>query len=402
MSKIRLGLSTVFMLILFGMFSAVAFAAQEQPFVPSSTHPAPNIYSADVNNDGSIGTQHTHGNFQNNTNSCANCHSVHNGNNDMLLMKDGDVELCMSCHDGTMGFYKVTDPSGAGVFDFDTNGHTSVSMHAVQSEDKKVASAPGSFNNGALDTQVLECSSCHNPHGSANDRLLNETVITKADGKANPFAFTTDATTGNKVPVPIGTQTIKLDLTNDPAFADINAATGDKGVKITKSTGPNSTNIYGNQNSKYYYSEFCASCHNDYLVSRSKPGSRPSNASLDEDHLKYAHSGNTGSAGRNCASCHYAHGTDERTLMDALGNKLADLTNPQGQYKWDTNTAIAYLKDLTPGQYGSSLKKYTNRAICFACHGGGLSTTIDPKYLVPDTSGHSATGYNFITKSSIK
>ena len=144
MSKIKLGLTTVFMLMLLGMFAAVAFAATVDPaFVPTSTNPAPNIHSADVNNDGTIGTQKTHGNFQNNTNACANCHSVHNGQTDMLLMKSGDKELCMTCHDGTMGFYNVNTASGAGVFNTDPT-HVSVSMHDVGAA-IKVGTAPGAI-----------------------------------------------------------------------------------------------------------------------------------------------------------------------------------------------------------------------------------------------------------------
>jgi len=229
MSKIRIGLSTALMLILLGMFSAVAFA--EDSFTSTSTHPAKNIYSADVNNDGSIGTQRTHGNFQNNTNSCANCHSVHNGENDMLLMKEGDSELCMSCHDGTMGFYDVTTASGAGVFEKEGSSHLSASMHNV-GESLKVSTAPGAYKNTS--TEELECSSCHNPHGSPNDRLLTEVVNTTTGATA----FATSLVNGVQTAVPKGTQTIKLDLTPDPNYAAINDVTGPNGVKITKSNGP--------------------------------------------------------------------------------------------------------------------------------------------------------------------
>lgn len=389
MSKLRVGLSAVFMLILLSMFSVGAFAAAPDPsFVPTSTHPAPNIYSADVNNDGSMGTQRTHGNFQNNTNACANCHSVHNGQNDMLLMKSGDTELCMSCHDGTMGFYDVKDPSGAGVFDVDASGkakpegHTSVSMHNV-SDGIKAATAPGAYLNKS--TNVLECSSCHNPHGSANDRLLNETV------NGNKFAKDNANT-----PAPTGTKTIELNLTNDDDFKAINDATGPNGVKVTKSAGPTTNKTFNLVESDVYYSQFCGACHDDYFAKRNvgtnqnpAPG-KPSAgdaayAAAHEKYGAYTHTTNSSKQGRNCASCHYAHGTDERTLMDALGNTIAEYTKPTeqgGKYGWTPEKATSYMKDISP--VSSSLKKFTNFAVCFACHGTSISTTIDPNIKGPD------------------
>lgn len=387
MSKIKLGVTTVFMLILLGMFSAVAFA--EDGFTPTSTHPAKNIYSADVNNDGSLGTQRTHGNFQNNTNSCANCHSVHNGENDMLLMKEGATELCMSCHDGTMGFYNVTAPSGAGVFDT-TNSHLSVSMHNVGAG-LKVSTAPGAFKNTSIDE--LECSSCHNPHGSPNDRLLNEVVNTVT----GPTAFATSLVNGVKTPVSKGTQTIKLDLTNDPNFQAINDATGPNGVKITKSNGPVNSTTYNGVYSTVYYSQFCGACHDDYFAKRNAGTStapvsgKPSTGIAA--HMTYTHTTNSEKQGRNCAACHYAHGTNASTMMDAIGKTAADYMKPvdQGGKGWTQAQAENFFKDVS--SEGSSLKKFTNRAVCFACHGPNISSTIDPQY--KDGSG------NLLGKSKI-
>jgi predicted CXXCH cytochrome family protein len=377
MSKIRLGLSTVFMLILLGMFSAVAFAAAPDPsFTPTSTNPAPNIHSADVNNDGSIGTQRTHGNFQNNTNSCANCHSVHNGETDTLLMKAGDTELCMSCHDGTMGFYNVTTPSGAGVFDT-TNSHLSESMHNV-GEGIKISTAPGAFKNTA--TTELECTSCHNPHGSPNDRLLNEVVNTTT----GPTAFATSLVNGVQTAVPKGNQTIKLDLTNDLNFQAINDATGPNGVKITTSAGPKSVVTYNGVNSISYYSQFCASCHDDYLTKSGTPKASASAPTHADGYGAYSHTTNSTSAGRSCASCHFAHGSNASIMMDALGNTAADYMKPvaQGGKGWTQDQAEAYFKDVSPE--GSSLKKFTNRVVCWTCHQSTHkidTNPVDPQYL---------------------
>jgi predicted CXXCH cytochrome family protein len=386
MSKLKISFSTLLMLILVGMFATLASAEE---FTPTSTHPAEveaadgnvtGIFVGDVDNFGKQSTHRTHGNFQNNTNSCANCHSTHNGEDEMLLMKDGEYELCMSCHDGTMGFYDVTAASGAGTFD---DSHLSSSMHNVDS-DLTVGSAPGKFASKTGDTAELECSSCHNPHGSANDRLLNETVAGKV--------FATSLVGGVQSPVPTGTKTITLELTDDPAYADINALTGTGGLKVTKSNGPKGVAGYNTVNDKIYYSQFCGACHDDYFAKRNAgtssnpmPG-KPSTGSpitAAHTHDTYTHTTNSASQGRSCAACHYAHGTDATTMKDAAGRTVTDLLklkDAAGKDLFTQETAEKYMSDVS--EKGSSLKKFTNMAVCFACHGPNIAKgQIDPTFL---------------------
>jgi len=328
MSKMKIGFSAIFTLILLSMF--VSFASAEEPFVPTPTNPAPDIYVGNVDNFGNEGSHRTHGNFQNNTNSCANCHSTHNGADARLLkFTSGEFEMCLSCHDGTLGFYNVLGQgAGAGTFN-DT--HESSSMHNVDGT-LAIGAAPGTINPG--NEEVLECSSCHNPHGSENDRLLKETVNSKSY-------------------IPEGGSAIKLSLTEDPAYAAINASTGPNGVKITKSVGP------AGDTDKTTYSAFCATCHDDYSASRS--------AGRTHSDL-YTHTSNSAKQGRNCASCHYAHGTDVTLLKDTAGKTIADLMKPtnQGGKGWTEKVAKDYMKDISAG--GSANKKYTNMAVCWSCH----------------------------------
>ncbi|KKK38805.1 hypothetical protein WQ57_07460 [Mesobacillus campisalis] len=81
-----------------------------------------------------------HGNFSNNTNSCANCHSTHNGNDPKLLGgkygADTAKNLCMACHDGTGGA-PMPDHADA------SNQHFAYS--------------------GGLEA-TYSCTTCHNPH----------------------------------------------------------------------------------------------------------------------------------------------------------------------------------------------------------------------------------------------
>jgi len=72
-------------------------------------------------------------------------------------------------------------------------------------------------------------------------------------------------------------------------------------------------------------------------------------------------------------------------MMDALGKTAKDYMKPvsEGGKGWTQTQAENYLKDVSA--QGSALKKFTNRAVCFACHGTSISTTIDSQYL--DGSG---------------
>jgi predicted CXXCH cytochrome family protein len=307
-----------------------------------------------IGNDGNPATHRTHGNFQNNSASCANCHSAHNGGTDMLLkFKDTELSMCMSCHDGTMGFYNVEVASSAGIFDFDSS-HKSSSLHNVD-DGVNVDKAPGAFKNVRA-TDEFACSSCHNPHGSANDRLLTVEIPT-ADGLPTGTPIVTMADLGS------GKQ-VGLNLVEDPAFTAFNATTGAGGIKITKANGASTANEVKN------FNNFCATCHDSYLTSRSAGKT----AGSYTDGHKYGHSTNSNSAGRNCASCHYSHGTDITTMKDSAGKTVADYVAGG----WDQAKAEAYMENVT-GTFNSTtdgytntkdsaLKKYTNNAVCLACH----------------------------------
>lgn len=337
MSKIKLGFTAVLTIFMLAMFSAAASAAE---FTPKPGNPAPGIYNSTIDNFGKTAQHKTHGDFQNNTNSCGNCHSAHSGkNNKLVKFQTSEADLCESCHDGTLGFYDVTKGQGEGAGIFDKNGE-SASMHDVDAN-VEISAAPGTTSDS---TEVLSCSSCHNPHGSANDRLLNSTV--------NGVDLT-----ANK---------IKLDLVPDPAYSDVNSA----GVIVTKSNGPVVTPVLDDKGNPVTdshgavmdttnavnYSLFCAACHDNYKTSRTDAYTAKNGESY------HTHNAVSGKAGRNCATCHYAHGTDINLLKDTAGNTVADLVKKG----WSESTAKEYMKDVNPD--GSHLKKFTNYAVCWACH----------------------------------
>jgi predicted CXXCH cytochrome family protein len=142
-----------------------------------------------VDNHGEKGAQRTHGEYQNNTNSCASCHQTHTAASKSLLFKDGVYSTCTACHDGTLGFYNVfgngDKASSAGTFGGTHDGNMSVHMAdgAV-----KMKAAPGGNPNGTGTwDKEFNCASCHSPHGSYSDRLLhynpnNMAATAPADG----------------------------------------------------------------------------------------------------------------------------------------------------------------------------------------------------------------------------
>lgn len=123
-----------------------------------------------------VNGQRTHGEYQNNTNSCASCHQTHTASGKKLLFKNGTYNTCTACHDGTLGFYNVFQASNAGTFGGNPDkavGNASVHMATGT---MKVSAAPGG-NRTSVDANTwgkdFTCASCHAPHGSYSDRLLN-------------------------------------------------------------------------------------------------------------------------------------------------------------------------------------------------------------------------------------
>jgi predicted CXXCH cytochrome family protein len=88
--------------------------------------------------------QRTHGEYMNNTNSCASCHQTHTGASAGLLFKDGEYATCTACHDGTLGFYNVmTGSNSAGTFGGTHDGN--MSAHLANGT-VKLSAAPGGNN----------------------------------------------------------------------------------------------------------------------------------------------------------------------------------------------------------------------------------------------------------------
>ena len=139
-------------------------------------------------------TQRTHGEYQNNTNSCASCHQTHTAAATNLLFKDGVYTTCTACHDGTLGVLNVFTGSSAGTFGGTIDG--GASMH-LPTGALQMSAAPGGNHTPVVAGKEgtgwdaeFTCASCHSPHGSYSDRLLNYNPNNIA---ATPYYFQTVA-----------------------------------------------------------------------------------------------------------------------------------------------------------------------------------------------------------------
>lgn len=86
-------------------------------------------------------------------NNALTCSSCHQSQNNQIF----STSTCISCHDGTLGFYNVNKKNGESPF------HSKSEFDGQQQKVRE--SEEGN--------RALTCSDCHNPHGSYSDRLLH-------------------------------------------------------------------------------------------------------------------------------------------------------------------------------------------------------------------------------------
>jgi len=232
---------------------------------------------------------------------CAACHRIHTGQNEYLLKEASTVtEFCYSCHgEGGAGsdlavqegtFYGV-DPAGPAPYG-DEPASTSVALRSggfdmarlnttdpgfesigVLASAQPVTSwhtndgatvgtmwGNGGIGTGAGPSYAMECTSCHDPHGNGQYRILR--------------------------PMPLGSS----------------AAVG---VTVTDQSDPKvytTTNYFSvGPVSGVQMSSWCATCHTRYLAN--------STAGSGDPIFTNRHQSN-GSLGTTCIKCHVAHGTN--------------------------------------------------------------------------------------------
>lgn len=347
------------------------------------------------------------------TDKCAACHRPHQGlSQGFLLKKQTQYELCVTCHDGSVSKLDVLDgvklattvsprverqtgtTLNGGGFEF-VNGTAITSKHNV----KTSLSDPGESQpwgyladtgtkNGTL-SQPLTCTSCHNPHGSANYRMFRESINSY---KVSVLAFYSGNFTANE-----GARGLETGAPADKYTAEYY---GSAGLLASGGYRPDVTVTNAGDQNLNGFALLCGACHTTYPSSSAKsiPGSTQNPWGI----TKYRHrmemnftdwnspkyggvvpcnpetgpynpsNGTCGGVGQlpalrlasnaafsneivTCVTCHRAHGTATQmsgwALSSALGGSSPDPISPA---QTASSTSMLLFTD--------------NRAMCEACH----------------------------------
>ncbi len=157
--------------------------------------------------------------------SCKSCHIMHPTKdgvpietNDMLLLTDNATDICLTCHATANGSVLGSDPlnpppevgGGNFVYLLEDNindapggslnpisgnhaGHNVVSLAWGIQEDPDHPTAPG----GSYPSSELGCTSCHDPHGNGNFRML----YGAGQVAAGDYLFLNPAPLGDGIPL---------------------------------------------------------------------------------------------------------------------------------------------------------------------------------------------------------
>jgi predicted CXXCH cytochrome family protein len=403
-----------------------------------------------------------HGSFAANTAACAGCHRVHTASfgSNALLVADPEA-LCESCHAGFGAGTNVADGvyvgtaegtnggslmgggfenalmatlwSGKYSFDatFNAASKPTTSHHNLGTSGTVWGSGA---NNSTPGTYVMECTSCHDPHGSAgwknNARVASYRLLrwqpNGSDGFTAP-ATPVNWSGGNFVDhngVPTSTVSVSGWLVPDnfpgaewytigtgSAFATGDYSAGGPQTGANPPTG-NANGVYQPTGFNYIpaaqaVSYFCAQCHDRYLNnSRLRnntdisaycnggnpatvlPPTGPSSVSpIDPTYCLPFFVNNAWVWGDNRPSGDniymYRHTSgDLRASMD--GTVSADTRTSLGRacvachVAHGTTAASNTLASNATLAGSSALLRMDNRSICLRCHAGGVNYTIAP------------------------
>lgn len=369
-----------------------------------------------------------HGNYTLTTSSCAGCHRAHTALGEDLLKVESIYGLCTTCHAGNAqtdvvnGVQQGTSRTLNGGGFVNVNGEPVSSSHTV--DGVPVGGAPsdgvgtawggqdGVGDGGVGVSGTLECTSCHNPHGSTNYRILRDAGTTSKWVANDPDLLSWVSyqvlATRDDAPNYAFDVTSQADCPPIPASGGAPTPTPGPGTKCLARYTSSVQSVTGQGSiidKTKGMNAFCATCHKSYLTQSSGyafnslntpiatvgagtptripsvmyPGTQDgqdghgnvpryrhsvgrTKGSPPKQPLRFAARGNDPNPlgaltydAMGCLTCHFAHGTN------------AAATPAAGE-------------SIMPGPAAdSALLFYDNRGVCISCHQTvGSPATVTP------------------------
>ncbi len=227
---------------------------------------------------------------------CAACHRLHTGQNDSLLKSGSTIEqFCYSCHGTTGTGSKLSVQNGTYYGTLDrSNPQSSVGLRGGGFEEARINTTDPSPDQIGVLSSPQPVTSRHTTDGTTAGTLWGNGAIGSGPGPA----FTLSCTTCHD---PHGNGQFRI-------LRPIPTGSGAAAVSVPDQADPKTYTVtdymqMGGAVSKTTMSSWCATCHTRYLASSSPP------VDSGDPIFRFRHRSD-GNSNRACITCHASHGTN--------------------------------------------------------------------------------------------